>query len=318
MPVEVTAAELVVTTSAMASQVTVRVVHDNRADAQRWAAAALEVFHEVDRTCTRFRADSDLMRANAAGDHWTAVSRPCFDALVEAYAAYRRTQGRFDPRVLDDLVRLGYDRSMTLGAPSPRTADALLGRDPLPSWRPEFRRADLEVRVGPVAVDLGGIGKGLAVRWAAHELMDVRGGYLVEAGGDCVCRGHAGDGGPWRVGIEDPRDPSRPVAVVEVTDAAVATSSVRIRQWQVAGADVHHLIDPTTGRPGGDGLLAVSVIDADPANAEVWSKTLFLTGRRGVRASAEHHGIAAVWVEESGVIGASDAATDFVVWRDLS
>lgn len=306
--------EHVAETSAMASRITVRLVSDaTDAEVERRLSDALQVFHDVDRTCTRFDESSDLMCANAHGDEWVPVSTYCFDAISEAYAAYRRTFGRFDPRVLADLVRLGYDRSLKHAAPSYRDAVALVPRMALPEWRPEFRRGSSEVRVGPVPIDLGGIGKGLAVRWAAEHLRDGA-GSLVEAGGDCLCRGVTADGAPWRVGVEDPEDPTQPVAVLEVQDAAVATSSVRIRSWQVAGRDVHHLIDPRTGQPGGEGLAAVTVIDPDPAAAEVASKTLFLAGRRGIRTSAEHLGLAALWIDENGVIDCSTALAPSLVW----
>ena len=306
--------EHVAETNAMASRITVRLVCDgSTADADRQLSDALQVFHDVDRTCTRFDRSSDLMRANARGDDWVAVSSYCLDAITEAYAAYRRTFGRFDPRVLTDLVRLGYDRSLKHAAPSYRDARALVPRRALPQWRPEFRRDSSEVRVGPVPIDLGGIGKGLAVRWAADRLRTGV-GSLVEAGGDCLCRGVTADGSPWRVGVEDPEDPTQPVAVLEVRDAAVATSSVRIRSWQIAGHDVHHLIDPRTGQPGGDGLAAVTVVDADPAAAEVTSKTLFLTGRRGVRTTADHLGVAAMWIDDNGVIAWSQRLAPSVVW----
>ena len=312
---EALATEHVAGTSAMASRVSVRLVSAApQDDAERRLAEALQVFHDVDRTCTRFDAESDLMRANAAGEEWTAVSPHCFDAIVEAHAAYRRTFGRFDPRVLRDLVRLGYDRSLKHAAPSHRDAGALVPRMALPEWRPEFRRESREVRIGPIPVDLGGIGKGLAVRWAAERLRpDV--GFLVEAGGDCVCGGVAADGKPWRVGVEDPWEPAERVAVLEVRDAAVATSSVRVRTWQIAGRDVHHLVDSRTGQPGGDGLAAVTVIDADPAAAEVASKTLFLTGRRGIRTSAEHFGLAALWIDDNGLLGWSSGIEPALVWR---
>jgi thiamine biosynthesis lipoprotein len=306
--------ERVAETSAMASRISVRYVSNAAsAEAERRLADALQVFHDVDRTCTRFDSTSDLMRANEHGDEWVSVSAYCFDAVREAYAAYRRTFGRFDPRVLGDLVRLGYDRSLKHAAPSYRDTTALVPRMALPEWRPEFRRDSLEMRVGPFPVDLGGIGKGLAGRWAADRL---RGGIgsLVEAGGDCVCHGLSADGTPWRVGIEDPEDPTQPIAVLEVCDAAVATSSVRIRSWQIAGRDVHHLIDPLTGQPGGQGLTAVTVIDSDPAAAEVASKTLFLAGRRGVRASAEHLGLAALWVDDNGVMSWSAPMAPALVW----
>jgi thiamine biosynthesis lipoprotein len=312
--------ELTATTTAMASRIDVRLVvaggheHDDAAATQQSLDEAMAVFHTVDRTCTRFDPHSDLMRANADPDQWHRVDRTCFDALVAAFAAYRRTHGRFDPRVLDDLVRLGYDRSMRLGPPTPRGPEALLPRAPLPVWEPRFRRETGEVWLGPHPVDLGGIGKGLAVRWAAQRLAGVGRGHLVTAGGDCHAGGSAADGGAWRVAVERPDDPEDPVAVLALRDLAVATSSVRIRQWQVDGRPVHHLLDPSTGQPGGEGLAAVTVVDEDAADAETWSKVLFLTGVRGVATTAAHFGIPALWVHADGTVAMSAAMQRHVVW----
>jgi thiamine biosynthesis lipoprotein len=165
-----------------------------------------------------------------------------------------------------------------------------------------------------VPIDLGGIGKGLAVRWAGEQLRHAGDSVMVDAGGDCLFTGAGPDGSGWRVGVEDPRGGSEPVAVLVLADNACATSSVRVRNWRSGGRTVHHLIDPRTGESGGDGLLSVSVIHDDPAWAEVWSKTFFLAGATGVAAAAAHHGAAALWVHTDGRLGISDAALPFVLW----
>ena len=317
-----TARAIAATSNAMACDITVRVdipANDQHAESLAHDAVgeALRVFTDVDRTCTRFTADSDLMRANARGGEFVPVDRYCFDALVEAYAAYRRTQGRFDPRVLDDLVRLGYDASYRRRRPHAKDGEqALLLRPELPQWEPKFRGVSGEVMVGAHAVDLGGIGKGLAVRWAA-DVLRARGlcDFFVEAGGDCFCSGRPSDAAGWRVSVEDPCGATQPVAVLELRDEAVATSSVRIRSWQIAGQEVHHLIDPTSGRPGGAGLVAVTVVDADPARAEVWSKVLFLAGSTGIATTAALLHVPALWVDVDGVVGLSADLGHRLIWR---
>ncbi len=75
---------------------------------------------------------------------------------------------------------------------------------------------------------------------------------------------HSASGGPWIVGIEDP------LAVFQIEGhGAVATSSIQRLRWVHDGQIVHHLIDPRTGEPGGEGLLAVTAAGPDPAWAEV-------------------------------------------------
>jgi thiamine biosynthesis lipoprotein ApbE len=101
------AADVHAQTTAMACEISVQARLGSGALSRAAVDDAVQVFHDVDRTCTRFDPASDLMRANADGTQWVRVHPYCFAALVEAHAAYRRTFGRFDPRVLDDLVRLG-------------------------------------------------------------------------------------------------------------------------------------------------------------------------------------------------------------------
>lgn len=296
----------------MATDVTVRASGDGAAGA---AEEALAVFAAVEKQCTRFDPSSDLMRANGRPGGWTAVGQLCLAALREAQRAYEMTGGRFDPRVLSDLVALGYDRSLPFGSgdvavvarPGP-------GRTTTPPWRPVFREASGEVLLGNMAVDLGGIGKGLAVRWAADTLRAVTVDHLVEAGGDCWCSGRSPDGGPWLVGVEHPLGGESPLAVLALSGLACATSSLRVRHWRTLDGPAHHIIDPRTGRPGGGGLSAVTVVGDDPAEAEVWAKVLFLEGRHGVGACAAARGLAALWVDGDGEASWTPQMDRHVVW----
>ncbi|MBI3752206.1 MAG: FAD:protein FMN transferase [Chloroflexi bacterium] len=286
---------------------------------------ALDEFEASEQALSRFRETSEIHQARIAGGRSDTPSRRLVAAISAADRARRVTDGRFEPRVLGDLERLG-SAPIAVAPPALRAAPTV-GRL-VPTVGRLVRR---EGRTGPidlpVPIDFGGIGKGLALRWAARRLEDVLGGsaYLLEAGGDIVAAGsparRADDPG-WRIGIEDPRLPASrgvegPLAVIELPDGggAVATSSVRRARWQSPdGRAVHHLIDPATGEPGGAGLLAVTVHAPDPAWSEVWSKALFLEGARGIAARARSQGLAAWWVTAAGMLEMTAAARARTVW----
>ena len=302
----------------MAVDVTIELVNP-LGDAEALADTAEEVFRGVESSCTRFDPASPLMQANAAGDAWHEVPELCYAALTEAATAHQATGGRFDPRVLSDLRELGYDRSLPFGsgpidlAAPPASAKPATLRFRAP-WRPGFDASRTAVRIGRIPVDLGGIGKGLAVRWAADRLRGQAEAFLVEAGGDLVTAGPGPSGEGWRAGVEDPRGGTAPVAVLDVTDLGCATSSIRLRSWRVGGRTVHHILDPVTGEPGGPGLLSVTVVGEDPAAAEVWSKTLFLAGAAGIADAAASRGLAALWVDEAGRMSISPAMSAHLLW----
>jgi thiamine biosynthesis lipoprotein len=311
-------ADLATTFRAMATDVSVRVVGPGGTAATA-VDRAREVFARVEAACTRFNPDSPLMRANAQPREWHTVPAECFDALAEAERAHRETQGRFDPRVLRILERWGYDRTLPFETSEVTVAAGRHKRLPSGSrrrsWRPGLDESRHAVRLGDEPVDLGGIGKGLAVRWAAAELEGSGSAFLVEAGGDCYVAGPGPDGSGWLVGVEDPHGGTEPVAVLTVQDAGCATSSVRVRHWKVGDRQVHHLIDPRSGQPGGQGMAAVTVVHPDPAWAEVWAKALFLTGRGGIRHEADSRELAALWVDEDGVVGSSRAMKPLITWQ---
>jgi thiamine biosynthesis lipoprotein len=168
---------------------------------------------------------------------------------------------------------------------------------------------------------MGGIGKGLALRWArdrALRRLPPSAGLLLDAGGDLVGGGEPPAGG-WQVGVEDPAAPdpaaAEPLVVVTVGQGAIATSSVRVRNWVGPdGSAVHHLVDPRTGDPARTGLIAVTVAATDPAWAEVWSKALFLAGRDGIADEARSRGLAAWWVDDQGRLGMTPEARIRTTW----
>lgn len=105
---------------------------------------------------------------------------------------------------------------------------------------------------GRAVLDPSGVVKGWAVDRAARAFDGLTGtDVCLSAGGDMVCRVAGPDSPDWRIGIEDPADPTRVLAVLPVRDAAVATSGTAHR-----GA---HLVDARTGRAP-SGLASVTVV----------------------------------------------------------
>ena len=111
-------------------------------DADDLAAArglAEAVLDEVDRTCSRFRDDSDLTRVNAAPGTPVAVDPLLAAAVAVARDAAEATDGLVDPLLGRDLVHLGYDRDFAALHELP---------DPGPWTAPEVPRAPDRVRSG--------------------------------------------------------------------------------------------------------------------------------------------------------------------------
>ncbi len=230
------------------------------------------VFGVAEADLSRFRADSALSHLNARIGRPTPVPRTLAAALAVAWRAYRMSDGRFDPRIIGALETAGEHAGVVL-PPSP----ARLWRHD--RWLHLDSRAGLATMTAPI--DLGGIGKGLTLRWAAGALRaDGVRDFLVQAGGDIVAAGRGPADRPWVVRLDDPFG-SGDTVTIRLGEGAVATSSVAVRHWTGPdGCFRHHLIDPATLRPATTPWVSVTATHPDPAWAEVLSKIGFLAGHR--------------------------------------
>lgn len=269
------------------------VVEDPKIDAA-WHTVR-GVFGVADHDLTRFDAASPLSQLNRASGSSVPVPRTLARALTAAWRAFRHSGGRFDPRIIGALERAGERAGVVLPPSPPRlcATDRWLWLD--------ARRGEAAVAA---PVDLGGIGKGLALRWAATALR--RAGhrdFLIQAGGDIVAAGIGPAARPWVVGLSDPT--GGPPSTIALRDAALATSSTAVRRWRGSdGILRHHLIDPSTLEPAPTELLSVTVRHEDPAWAEVLAKVGFIAGSR-VGASLE--GETAWWHTDDGRFGHTTA-----------
>ena len=271
-------------------------------------------FEAAEEAMSRFRDSSEVTALNRAGTagRAVAVGPRLRRGLVAAARARRLTGGAFDPRVLHDLDRLGY-RGAAIDGPGVKVGAEASSAS---QSRVVERCADGTMRVD-APIELGGIGKGLALRWGAvrvRRALPPASGALIEAGGDLVSVGDPPEG-RWRIGLEDPAGGSEPLAVVEVPTGAISTSSILVNRWVgTDGQIVHHLLDPRSGEPAAAGVIAVTVAAADPAWAEVRTKQLFLAGRRSIGPLARSLGLAAWWVTSDGRVEMTPGARTQTVW----
>lgn len=227
---------------------------------------------------SRFLPDSEISKLNDAAGNWVSVSPETVELVERAVLAHAVTGGRYDPTVLGDVIRAGYDRSYDDLAQVPRTLA------PASSLQHGIEGIDIDATGGrvrlPVGVgfDPGGIGKGLAADLVAM-LLDGEGaaGVLINIGGDLRAVGCGPDGNDWIIDL-DPAATGMPHATVVLDHGAIATSTVLRRRWEIDGAEHHHLIDPATGKPSDSGVVAVSVLAGHGWQAEVLAKAALVAG----------------------------------------
>jgi thiamine biosynthesis lipoprotein len=271
------------------------------------AADARALLARLERRWTRFDRDSALNRLT--GDPRTEI--PAGDdlrALIRAGAwAGRVSGGLVDMTLGEQIARAGYDGhwgghpaplARALAAAPPRAAAS---PHPAARWQAlgADRRAGRIRRPPGVALDSGGLGKGLAADLVAARLVGLR--FFVDVGGD-LALGHGG-GGAHEVVVEHPLT-GAVAHRLALRGGGVATSGIHRRLWLDAdGEPAHHLLDPASGRPAWTGLLAVTAVGRSALEAEVLAKAALLRGPSRARATLAALG---------GVIVAEDGAVEVV------
>jgi thiamine biosynthesis lipoprotein len=255
----------------------VQVAHRDVRVAEDAIDAALYELDLVERTMSRFRADSDIGRANAGAARDAVAVTPATALVVRTALEWaERSDGRFDP-ALGSVSGL-WD---VLNRHEPPPAERVTPLAHRGFWRkvdvgtlggsPVLRYSDRDVQL-----DLGAIAKGYGIDRAISALR-ARGieHAIVTVGGDLYALGGSPDGGDWEVGIRDPYDLAALAGTMRVRDRAVATSGDYERFFKWRGMRYHHLMDPATAAPRITPVHSVTVtahraIDADAASTSVF------------------------------------------------
>jgi thiamine biosynthesis lipoprotein len=282
----------------MGTSVRVELWSEDRATGEAAMAAVMDRMHRIDETMSPFKSDSELTRINrTAAEGPVAISRPMYDIIARSIDFSQLSEGAFDITFASVGHLYDYRRRILPNEDELSRGRAAIG----------YRNLILDPHHGTirfaragVQIDLGGFAKGLAVDDGAAILQGhgIRNG-IVTAGGDSHILGDR-RGRPWTIGIRDPRDAAKMVAVLPLEDVALSTSGDYERFFEQDGVRYHHLIDPATGKSA-CGVRSVTVVAPDGLTSEALSKSVFVMGvDKGLRLIESLQGVDAVVVDASG------------------
>ncbi|HEY4333891.1 MAG TPA: FAD:protein FMN transferase, partial [Ilumatobacteraceae bacterium] len=257
------------------------------------------VIDDVDRSCSRFRTDSDLERINEAAGRAVVVGPMLLEALDVALEAARYTGGDVDPTIGQSLRLLGYDR--TFDDVDGGTAVARFAA--VAGWQTvvvDRHRRTVRIPAG-VRLDLGATAKALAADRAATAAAVAAGcGVMVALGGDIACAGVAPVDG-WPVSVAEWHASPDIDDVIAIFDGGVATSSTTVRRWRRGDVEMHHVIDPATGFSATAFWRTVTVVASSCVQANIATTATIVRGEDAVSWLADL-GVPARLVRFDGIV----------------
>lgn len=107
--------------------------------------------------------------------------------------------------------------------------------------------------------------------------------YMIEIGGEVVCKGLNAEGKKWRIGIDKPIDDSTNTkneiqTIVSISNIAITTSGNYRKFYYLKGKKYAHEIDPRTGYPIVHNLLSATVIAPTCIQADAYATAFMVVG----------------------------------------
>ena len=214
---------------------------------------------------------------------------------------YEQTAGNFDPAIgqIVNLWGFGPDgRNRSTIPKDEEVAEALhssgmnllkiLPKHSVCKKHPELK------------LDLSGSAKGEIIDQIC-ELLERYGlqNYLVEIGGEIRAHGRGKKGKGWIVGLENGKKEKDQLISIPLRNYAVATSGTyRLQKPNPkAKRSASHLLNPKTGKPVENNLIAVNAFAPTARDADAWATALMIMGLEEGMQKAEEMDLVARFCE---------------------
>lgn len=244
-----------------------------------------------------------------AGEDEFKTSKELLDVLRQCKELTADSEGAFDVTIgplttlwnVDELA-LKEEAAALPREEEIRTAMLFCGMEKL-----KFSDDGVRLEDGMV-LDLGSVGKGIALDWIRQRLdkqKELAG--IFSLGGSILTYGEKPDGSPWKVAVTDPLNPSGTIGTLKLNGTwCVSTSGDYERFFEVDGIRYHHILDPSTGRPARSGLRSVTILSKSGFLSDALSTACFVLGKEKGMALAQKWEAEILTVDESGEIAMSE------------
>ena len=249
--------------------------HTDAAFARRTILRMRVEIERLERVFSLLRHDSEVARLNRTG-RLAGGSADLVAVVEEALRASALSGGAFDPTV-QPLWRL-YESHYRVhpddrAGPPAAAIDAARAKVGYRNLAVDGRRVALAG--DGMAVTLNGIAQGYITDRIADLLREEGFDQAMVELGETRALGQSPEGGPWSIGLKNPRDPLTVNRTVAVANEAVAVSGGYGMRF--GRSTSHHIFDPATGRSA-DRLLDVTVVAPRATTADALATAIFVAG----------------------------------------
>lgn len=239
-----------------------------------------ERLHEFENSLSIFNKQSIISRVNQ--NDTSVVTDSYFEKMFQvAQKISKETNGAFDITVSPLVNAWGFGISDTnrIQMPDVKSILPYVGY-----WKIHLENHKLIKDDPRIMLDASAIAKGYSADVIGQLLKENQcENYLVEIGGEIVCKGLNPKGEKWRIGIDKPIEDSTNTVneiqtIIHISNKALATSGNYRQFYYKKERKFSHIIDPRTGFPVNNNVLSTTVIAPTCIEADAYATAFMVLG----------------------------------------
>ena len=267
------------TTLLMGGRFDISIVAKDSLSAEQNIDEVIAEITRIENLISDWKPTSQVSEVNQnAGIRPVKVDREVFELTQRALRFSEITDGGFDISfaAMDRIWK--FDGSMT-EMPSAEAIQKSVEKVGYKNIVLDSINSTIFLKLKAMKIGFGALGEGYATD-KCRAMMLAKGiqAGIINGSGDMSTWGKQPNGKPWSIGITNPFDTDKLLAVVPINNGAVTTSGSYEKFVVFDGKRYSHIINPATGYPA-TGLCSVTVFGPNAETANGLSTSLMVLGK---------------------------------------
>ena len=267
----------------MGTTYTVKYLADKDLNLKSSTDSILKIFNQ---SLSTYISDSEISQFNQR-DSLQFKLPYLYPILEKSVEIHEVTNGAFDPTVMPLVNAWGFGPEKRAEMPQ-NEVDSLLKL--IGFSEIQFDNKNIQKLEKNIQLDFSALAKGYGVDVVAQflETQNIE-NYLVEIGGETICKGLNNKNLTWKIGIDNPKanEDQKITGIVQLQNRAIATSGNYRNFYIRDGKKYAHTISPKTGYPVEHSLLSASVFAPDCMTADAYATAFMVAGTEMAKTIAE-------------------------------
>lgn len=247
---------------------------ENERETRNIIKKAVEEMKRIDRAYNTKSRGSILNTLNESPLEKHKMTEELYSLLQSAEKISDFVGGYFDVTVYPLINLWGFDNLEIDNIPNKKEIENALKLVDYKSI--EYNKEYIKLAYEGQGIDTGAFLKGYAIKRAKDIFIEngVKHGF-ISAISSVESIGRRSDGKKWRIGIQNPKNPSEIINIALLEGEAMGVSGDYQTYVEIDGKRYHHIINPKTGYPA-DTISMLVVIAKDSFRADLYSTALFM------------------------------------------